>query len=139
MPAPDGDALLVSSGSGGSVGEVAAPGRAPLGSDDADMEGDAVMLEYDVAEQLVSLSRLSLEDPAPQEGAQAVAAEGADGEQQDQQAGAGEGAAVAAAAAEEPPPQEGEGEGPAAAPLKGEIAAEALQASSPPPAPVATS
>ena len=59
--------------------------RVPLG-DDADMADDAVMLEaddaveYDAAEQLVSLSQLSLEDGAGDGNGTAVA--GVTGEQQ---------------------------------------------------------
>ncbi|KAI3432394.1 hypothetical protein D9Q98_003950 [Chlorella vulgaris] len=66
-PAPDSDLLLVntpgSTASSRDVGaDVAAAPRLPLGSDDADMADDAVMLEYDAAEQLVCLAQLSLED-----------------------------------------------------------------------------
>jgi len=65
--------LLVHSSSEGqalAAGDAAgAAPHAPLGSDDADMAEDAVVLEYDTAEQLLSLAQLSLAD-APQEAAQ---------------------------------------------------------------------
>lgn len=72
-PASDSDMVLVdSSGSAGAAGGAAAVApRAPLGSDDADMQDDAVMLEYETAEQLVSLS---LAD-APEDSAAGAAAQ----------------------------------------------------------------
>ena len=128
-PMPDSDVLLVDSGSsGGGDGSCAAaaaagsvPARPPLGSDDADMEADAVMLEqedvvlqeYDTAEQLISLAQLSLEDPA--EGA-AGAAQPAAGEQpaaDEQSSGSGE---AAEAEAEAAPQGEAGGGPPAVAP-----------------------
>ena len=56
--------LLVSTGPGGGSGggSGSPPSLPPLGSDDADMADDAVMLEYDAAEQLMSLAQLSLEE-----------------------------------------------------------------------------
>jgi hypothetical protein len=47
---------------GSSPPAAGGPPALPPGADDADMADDAVMLEYDTAEQLVSLSQLSLED-----------------------------------------------------------------------------
>lgn len=84
-PAPDSDMLLVDSSSEGqalAAGDAAGvTPHAPLGSDDADMAEDAVVLEYDTAEQLLSLAQLSLAEaaqeaaqPAPQQEQQPQAA-----------------------------------------------------------------
>jgi hypothetical protein len=102
-PAPEADGGAVAAqGSGGG-----APARLPLGSDDADMADDAVMLEYDAAEQLVSLGQLSLEE------------RGGGGDNDDDGGAAGNGAAAAADAHGE---QRG---GDAGEPLEGDAAAPA--------------
>ncbi|KAL4434788.1 hypothetical protein ABPG77_005315 [Micractinium sp. CCAP 211/92] len=97
-PAPDSDMVLVDSGSGGAGaagGAAAVAPRAPLGSDDADMQDDAVMLEYETAEQLVSLSLADTpEDPpagAPAEQHGSNAGEGGEPDE-------GSGSAAAASA-----------------------------------------
>ena len=131
-PAPmDGEQQLA-----GGPGAVA---RQPLGSDDADMADDAVMLEFDAAEQLVSLSQLSLEDTPPQGAAAEAAPEAAQppagtpaGQQQEQQAAEAGGGSPGGGG--EQPGEAGTEEQPAAAAAsegKGEQA-DALHASSPP-------
>lgn len=97
-------------------------GRAPLASDDADMEGDAVMLEYDAADAMVSLSQLSLDDTAA--AAQDRGPPPTVGEQQEQQAAAGDAPAGT--------PDEAQPAAAAAAGGKGEIT-DALQPGGSPP------
>lgn len=128
-PAPEGDAPL--------AGSAAPAGRPPLGSDDADMADDAVMLEFDAAEQLVSMSQLSLGDEAAGQGAAQPPEDAqAAGAQQEQQAAEGSSEADGAGAQ---PPAEQRGtdeqpeaeEQPAAAGSKADLP-DALQASSSP-------
>lgn len=126
-PAPEGDAALAGSG--------APAGRPQLGSDDADMADDAVMLEFDAAEQLVSLSQLSLEDQAAGQGAaQAPEDAAAPAAQQEQQPA--EGSSQPDEAGAQPPAGQLDAGGQAEPDEQAAAAAapgsKALQASSPP-------
>lgn len=97
-PAPNSDMVLVDSGSGGAGaagGAAAVAPRAPLGSDDADMQDDAVMLEYETAEQLVSLSLADTpEDPPAGASAKQHGSNAGEGGEPDE----GSGSAAAASA-----------------------------------------
>lgn len=110
-PAPDSDIVMVnSSGNSAAAGGAAgvAP-RAPLGSDDADMQDDAVMLEYDTAEQLVHLSLADKpEDSAAAAEASAgqLSSQGAEGCAGDQRSGP----AASAAPGDAQPQRAGQGE-----------------------------
>ena len=98
-PAPEGGAAQAGSG--------APAGRPPLGSDDADMADDAVMMEFDAAEQLVSLSQLSLtDDAASPAGAPPAEGVGTPAAQQEQQPSEG-GSQLDSAATQPPAEQQG--------------------------------
>ncbi|KAL4423891.1 hypothetical protein ABPG75_001192 [Micractinium tetrahymenae] len=108
-PAPDSYIVLVdSSGSAGAAGGTPAVApRAPLGSDDADMQDDAVMLEYETAEQLVNLS---LAD-APEDSAMAAEASADQPSSEGSEGDGGNGPDASAAAGDAPPQRAGQGEG----------------------------
>lgn len=123
-PVPEGGAAQASSG--------APAGRPPLGSDDADMADDAVMMEFDAAEQLVSLSQLSLtDDAASPAGAPPAEGVGTPAVQQEQQPSKG-GSQLDSAAAQPPAEQQGADGQPGAGEQHAAADIEGLQAPSPP-------